>query len=202
MTSIDRSHSRVTPDLSSTILLDLRQATESNSRKSCRLWRRKQSRLKWTISCMLFGRFRYLSLDTHWWSVLWRKVLFGSEQCSASIAIGNGVFWHSEGRKRFLSPHLSSSSSKSTFYSTRNRDLYQVRWFDDSDLWHISRWRCQSPKCGGTSGKEVQKTFVRVYFSAACRCLLRRQVLVNLVPNVDLTTQLSTLSRSAYYRNR
>ena len=42
-----------------------------------------------------------------------------------------------------------------TFYSTRNCDLYQVRWSDDSDLWHQSKWRCQSSKCGGTTGKEV-----------------------------------------------
>ena len=46
MTSIGPLHSRATPDLSFTILQDLRQATKSNCRMSCRLWRRKQSRLK------------------------------------------------------------------------------------------------------------------------------------------------------------
>ena len=46
MTSIGHSHSRATPNLSSTILLDLREATRSNWRKSYRLWKRKQSRLK------------------------------------------------------------------------------------------------------------------------------------------------------------
>ena len=53
------------------------------------------------------------------------KVLFCSEQCSASIATGNGVFQDHKNRKRFLSPHI--SSPKITFYSTRHRDLYQVR---------------------------------------------------------------------------
>ena len=107
--SIGRSHSRVIPDSSSTILLDLRRATRSNCRKSCRLWRRRQSRLKWTISCMLFGQFRYLSVHIgHWWSVLRRKVLFCSEQCSTSIVTGKGLLWDGEGRKRYLSPHYSS----------------------------------------------------------------------------------------------
>ena len=134
---------------------------------------------------MLFGRFRYLSVHTgHWWSVLRWKVLFCSEQCSAFITTGNGVLWDGEGRKRFLLPHL--SSPRLTFYSTSHCDLYQVWWSDDSDLWHRSRWQCQSSKCGGTSGKEVQKTIVRVYLSTACRCLLRRQVLVNLVPKCRL----------------
>ena len=129
---------------------------------------------------MLFGQFHHLSVHTsHWWSVLRRKVLFCSEQCSPSIATGNGILWDGEGRKRFLSPHL--AISKLTFYSTCHRDLYQVQWSDDSHLWHQWGWRCQSPKCGRTSGKEVQKTIVRVYLSTACRCLLRRQV-VNLVP--------------------
>ena len=46
MTSVGRSHSAATLDLSSTILPDLRQATRSNCRKSCHFWRREQSRLK------------------------------------------------------------------------------------------------------------------------------------------------------------
>ena len=132
-------------------------------------------------SCMLFGRFRsQLSFSLHQW-FLWRKVLFCSQHFPAFIATGNSVLWDSEGKKRSLSP-MPLSSSKSTFYSARHRDLYQVRWSDDSDLWHRSRWQCQSPKCGGRSGKKVSKTIVRVCLSTACRCLLRRQVLVNLVP--------------------
>ena len=59
-----------------------------------------------------------------------------------------------------LSPHL--SSPRLTFFSTRHRDLYQVRWFDDSDIWHVSRGRYQSPKCGEICGREIQKTIVRV----------------------------------------
>ena len=114
------------------------------------------------ISCMLFGQFRYLSVHTgHWWSVLRLKVLYCSEQCSASISTGNGVLWDSEGRKRFLSPLL--SSLRLTFYSTCHRNLYQIRWSDDSDLWHWSRWWGQSPKCRGRSGKEVQKTIIYGY---------------------------------------
>ena len=103
--SIGRSHSRAIPALSSTILLDLSQATRSNCRKSCHLWRRKQSRRKYTISCMPFGQFRYLGVHTTcpWWSVLWRKVLFRSEQCSASTATGSVLLWDSESRTRFLS---------------------------------------------------------------------------------------------------
>ena len=62
MISIGRSHSRTTPDLSSTIHLDLRRATISNYRKSYRSWRRKQGRRKWAINCMLFGQFRYLGV--------------------------------------------------------------------------------------------------------------------------------------------
>ena len=53
------------------------------------------------------------------------KVLFCSEQCSASIATGNGVLSDGEGRKRFLSPR--HSSPRLTFYSARHRNLYQVR---------------------------------------------------------------------------
>ena len=109
----------------------------------------------------------------------------------ASIAIGNGVFWDGEGRKRFLSPHF--SNSKLTFYSTHHRDIYQIRWFDDSNLWHRSRWRWQSSKCGGTSGKKVQKTIVRVYLSTACRCLLRRQVQVNLCQSLDHINPMTDL---------
>ena len=84
------------------------------------------------------------------------------------------------GREKVYITNL--SSSKLTFYSTRHRDLHQVRWSDVTDLWHWSRRRCQSQKCGGRSRKKVQKTIVRVYLSATRRCLLRRQVLVNLVP--------------------
>ena len=64
-------------------------------------------------------------------SSVW-KVLFCSEQCSASIATGNDIFWDSEGRKRFVS--FIFPSSKLTFYSTCHRDLHQIRWPDDSDL--------------------------------------------------------------------
>ena len=108
------------------------------------------------------------------------KVLFCAEQCSASITTRNRVLWDGKSGKRFLSPHLSNPGL--TFYSTRHRDIYQVRWSDDSDLWHRSRRRCQSPKCGGTTRKQVQKTIVRVWISTTCRCVLRRQVLVNSVP--------------------
>ena len=145
---------------------------------------------------MLFVRFCYLGAHTsHWWSVLRWKVLFCFEQCPASIAIKNGVFWDGEGRKRFLSTHF--SNSKLTFYSTRHRDIYQIRWFNDSNLWHQSRWRWQSSKCGGTSGKKVQKTIVRVYLSTACRCLLRRQVQVNFVPKFRPYSSVQPYDRSA-----
>ena len=43
---IGRSHSRATPNLSSTILLDSRRATRSNCGKYSRLWRRKHCRRK------------------------------------------------------------------------------------------------------------------------------------------------------------
>ena len=69
-----------------------------------------------------------------------------------------------------------------TFYSTRHCDLHKIRWSDDSGLWHWSRWWYQSSNCEGTTGEEFQKTIVRVCLSTACRCLLRRQVLVNLAP--------------------
>ena len=138
---------------------------------------------------MLFGQFHYLSVHTgHWWSVLRWKVLFRSEQCSASFSTGNGVLWDGESRKRFLSP-IFHSNSKLTFYSTCHRDLYQIRWSNDSDLWHGSRWYCQSPKCGGRSRKEVQKTIIWIYLSTTCRCLLRRQVLVSIVPKCTLNVQ-------------
>ena len=67
------------------------------------------------------------------------------------------------------------------FPSTCDRNLYQIRWSDDSDLWHWERWWCQSSKRRGRSGKKVQKTVVRVCLSTMCRCLLRRQVVVNIV---------------------
>ena len=175
MTSISCLHSRATPDLSFTILLDLRQVTRNNCRKFCRFWRRKQSRQ--SAACYLVSLVisaYILATDGQW------KVLFCSEQCLATIATWNRVFWDGEGRKRFLSPHL--SSSRLTLYSACHSGLYQVRWSDDSDLWHRSRWRCQLPICGRTSGKKVQKTFVWVCLSTARRCLLRRQVLVNFVP--------------------
>ena len=128
-----------------------------------------------------------LSQRTYWSLIVKfcvEKVLFYSEQCSATIATGDGVFWDGEGRKRFLSWPSAPIFQvyKLTFYSTRRRDLYQIRWSDDSDLWHWSRRRCQSPKCGGTSGTELQKTIVRVCLSTKCWCLLRRQVLVDSVP--------------------
>ena len=82
------------------------------------------------------------------------KVLFCSEQCSAATPTGNEVFWDGEGRKWFLLSHFFKSAGL-TFYSTRHRDLYQVRWSDDSNLWHQWRWRCQSPKRRGTSGEEI-----------------------------------------------
>ena len=78
------------------------------------------------------------------------------------------------GQGFFLLLHHLGFNSHLTMYSTCHRDLHQIRWSDDSDLWHGSRWRCQSSKCGGTSGKKVQKAIVRVCFSASCRCLLRR----------------------------
>ena len=79
------------------------------------------------------------------------------------------------------------SKPRLTFYSTRHRDLYQVRWSDYSDLWYQRRWRCQSPKCGGASRKQVQKPIVRVWISTMCRCLLWRQVLVNLLSKSSST---------------
>ena len=71
--------------------------------------------------------------------------------------------------------------SRLTFSSTRHRRVYQIWWSDVSDLWYRWRRRCQSSKCRGTSGKKVQKTVVWVSLSTACRCLLWRQVIVNIV---------------------
>ena len=82
----------------------------------------------------------------------------------------------------FYHPIIQVRIPNLTFYSTCHRDLHQIRWSNDSDLWHRSRWRCQSSTRRGTSRKKVQKTIVRVCLSTACRRLLRRQVLVNLVP--------------------
>ena len=78
------------------------------------------------------------------------------------------------------------TSSRLTLYSTRYCNLHQVRWSYDSDLRHGSGWRWKSPNCGGRSGKEVQKAIERVCLPPACRCLLRRQVLVNLAPKCRL----------------
>ena len=56
---------------------------------------------------------RYLGVETgHWWSVLWWKVLFCSEQCSASITTRNGFLWDGEGRKRFLSSTFQTFKSQ------------------------------------------------------------------------------------------
>ena len=132
---------------------------------------------------MLFGQFCYLCVYAgYWWSVLRRKVLLCSLQCSASLFIGKGFLWDSEDRKRFPSPDLPSFRARLTFSSTCHSDLYQIRWFDESDLRHWWRWRGQSSKCGGTSRNKLQKTIVRVSLSTACTCLLRRQVLINLAP--------------------
>ena len=127
--------------------------------------------------CYLVGLAYFLVTDGQFCD---ERFLFCSGQCSASIEIGKGVLWDGQRRKRFLSPHL--SFPRLTFYSTRHRDIHQIWWSDDSDLRHCSRWTCKSSKCGGTSRQEIQKTFVRVCLCTACRCLLRRQVLVNLVP--------------------
>ena len=91
-----------------------------------------------------------------------------------------------EQEKVSIPPSFKLSSPRLTLYSTCNCNLHQIRWSDDSDLWHLSRWRGQSSKCGGTSGKKVQKTIVRVYLSTTCRCLLRRQVLDPLAPRHGL----------------
>ena len=131
---------------------------------------------------MLFGQFRYLSVHTsRWWSVLRWKVLFCSEWRSASIPTRINVLWEGEGWERFLSCHLSGFHSRLTFSSARDRDIYQIRWSAVSDLWHRWRWRCQSSKCKGTSGRKVPKTIVQVSLSTTCRCLLWRQVVVNIV---------------------
>ena len=47
--------------------------------------------------------FAISAYTSPWWSVPWWKVLFRSEQCSATIATGNDLFWDSESRKWFLS---------------------------------------------------------------------------------------------------
>ena len=50
---------------------------------------------------------RYLGIHSgHWWSFPRWKVLFRSEQGSASIATGNSLLWVGEGRKRFSFAHL------------------------------------------------------------------------------------------------
>ena len=67
------------------------------------------------------------------------------------------------------------------FSSTCHCDIYKIWWSDDSDLWRWKRWRCQSSKCGGSSRKKVQKTIIPVCLSTASGCLLRRQVVVNIV---------------------
>ena len=183
MTFISRSHSGATPNLSSTILPDLRQATRSNSRKSCRLWRWKQSRLNSTISCMLFGRFLYLNVHTsHWWAVRGGRFCVVLNNTRPLLPLETEFFETARAGKGFYRPI--AKVPKLTFYSARHPYLYQVRWSDDSDIWHWWRWRCQSPKCGGTGGKEVQKTIVRICLSTTCRCLLWRQVPVNLLPSV------------------
>ena len=58
---------------------------------------------RWSAACYLvsFAILAYIPTtdEQFWW-----KVLFCSEQCSASIATGINVLWDSEGRNRFLSP--------------------------------------------------------------------------------------------------
>ena len=166
------------------ILLDLRQETRINCKKSCHLWRRNQSRLMSTISCTLFGRFHYLST---YWSLMVSSAVKGFVLFWTVLGLYCHWKWSFLRRREqekifFITPHFSSLRFV-TFRSTRHRDIYQVRWSDDSDLWYWSRWRGQSPKRGGTSGnlKEVQKTTVQVVClsTTACRCLLQRQVLVH-----------------------
>ena len=55
-----------------------------------------------SAACYLVS-FAISAYTSPWWSFPWWKVLFRSEQCSATIATGNNLFRDSESRKRFLS---------------------------------------------------------------------------------------------------
>ena len=88
---------------------------------------------------MLFGWFRYLRVHT----VLVTDGQFCDERfcfvlnnARPLLPLETAFFETARAGKGLLSPHL--SCSKLTFYSTRHRDLYQIRRSDDSDLRHRS----------------------------------------------------------------
>ena len=142
-----------------------------------------EMKAKSTIRCMLFGRFLYLNVHTsHWWAVRGGRFCVVLNNARPLLPLETEFFETARAGKGFYRPI--AKVPKLTFYSARHPYLYQVRWSDDSDIWHWWRWRCQLPKCGGTGGKEVQITIVRICLSTTCRCLLWRQVPVNLLPSV------------------
>ena len=98
----------------------------------------KVDRCRWSAACYLvsFTISAYiLATDGQFSGERFCFVLSNSRPL---LQLETEFFETARAGKGFYPPQLSSSIL--TFYSTRHRDLYQVRWSDDSDLWHGSRW--------------------------------------------------------------